>query len=152
MSAIILLILRFALAASLYVFLGWALITIWRGMKSQEAQLAVSQAVPIRLTFLEEEEVKEILLAKSEVVLGRDPGCDCILNDKTVSNKHARLSFHHQLWWLEDLGSTNGTFLNQELISCPMVVTNGDKITCGKIILTISLENQPQKSSDFSPS
>jgi pSer/pThr/pTyr-binding forkhead associated (FHA) protein len=151
MSAIILLILRFALAASLYVFLGWALITIWRGMKSQEAQLAVSQAVPIRLTFLEEEEVKEILLAKSEVVLGRDPGCDCILNDKTVSNKHTRLSFHHQLWWLEDLGSTNGTFLNQEPISSPMVVTNGDKISCGKVVLTISLENQPQKSFDFSP-
>ncbi len=151
MSAIILLILRFALAASLYAFLGWALITIWRGMKSQEAQLAVSQAVPIQLTFLEDEKVKEIRLTKSEVFLGRDPGCDCILNDKTVSNKHAYLSFHHQLWWLEDLGSTNGTSLNQELISSPMVVTNGDKITCGKIILTISLENQPQKNSDFLP-
>ncbi len=151
MSAIILIILRFALAASLYAFLGWALFTIWRGIKSQEAQLAVSQAIPIQLTFLEGEEVREIRLAKSEVVLGRDPSCDCILNDKTISNKHACLSFHHQLWWLEDLGSTNGTSLNQELISCPMVVTNGDKITCGKIILTISLENQPQKNTDFSP-
>jgi pSer/pThr/pTyr-binding forkhead associated (FHA) protein len=151
MSAIILLILRLALAASLYAFLGWALITIWRETKSQVAQLAVSQAVPIQLTFLEDEEVKELRLTKSEVILGRDPGCDCILADKTVSNKHAGLSFHHHLWWLEDLGSTNGTFLNQELISSPMVVTNGDKITCGKVTLTISLENQPQKSSDFSP-
>jgi pSer/pThr/pTyr-binding forkhead associated (FHA) protein len=144
MSAIILLILRFALAVSLYAFLGWALVTIWRTLKSQEAQLTVSQAVPILLTFLEDEDVKEVRLAKPEVVLGRDPGCDCILNDKTVSNRHACLSFHHQLWWLEDLGSTNGTFLNQELISSPLVVTNGDKITCGKINLTISFENQPQ--------
>jgi pSer/pThr/pTyr-binding forkhead associated (FHA) protein len=144
MSAIILLILRFALAVSLYAFLGWALVTIWRALKGQEAQLTVSQAIPILLTFLADEDVKEVRLAKSEVVLGRDPGCDCILNDKTVSNRHACLSFHHQLWWLEDLGSTNGTFLNQELISSPLVVTNGDKITCGKINLAISFENQPQ--------
>jgi len=89
-------------------------------IKSQEAQLAVSQAFQSG-DLSGDEEVKEIHLAKSEVVLGRDPGCDCILNDKTVSNKHACLSFHHHLWWLEDIGSTNGTFLNQELISCPMV-------------------------------
>jgi pSer/pThr/pTyr-binding forkhead associated (FHA) protein len=151
MGAIILLILRFALAASLYAFLVWALITIWRGIKNQEAQLAINQSIPIRLTFEEDEEIKEVRLAKSEIILGRDSSCDCVLNDKAVSNKHACLSFHNKLWWLEDLGSTNGTFLNQELVSSPLVVTHGDKITCGNKTLTISLENQMQSRSDFLP-
>ena len=151
MSAIILLILRFALAVSLYAFLGWALLTIWREIKSQEAQLAINQSIPIRLTFEEEEEVKEVRLAKSEIVLGRDSSCDCVLNDKAVSYKHACLSFHNKLWWLEDLGSTNGTFLNQELVSSPLVVTHGDKITCGNITVTIAFENQLQSRPDILP-
>jgi len=143
MSAIILLILRIALAAALYAFLGWILITIWRDIKSQESRLASNQTNPIRLSYQEAEEVKELRLTKTEIILGRDPGCDCLLNDITVSNRHACLSFHHQQWWLEDLGSTNGTLLNQEPISTPMVVVSGDQITCGKISVTIHLENQP---------
>jgi len=143
MSAIILLLLRIALATALYAFLGWTLITVWRDIKSQEARLAASQAIPIRLTFQEDEEPKEFRLTKTEIILGREPGCDCLLNDKTVSNRHASLSFHHQQWWLEDLGSTNGTLLNQEPVSSPTVVTTGDQITCGKISVTINLENQP---------
>jgi pSer/pThr/pTyr-binding forkhead associated (FHA) protein len=144
MSAMILLILRFLLAVTLYAFLGWIIFTIWRGIKNQEAQLKASLALPIRLKFSEDDLVKELRLTKSEIIMGRDPGCDCILNDKTVSNRHACLSFHHQRWWLEDLGSTNGTLLNQEPISTPMVVTDGDQITCGKMNLTISIENQSQ--------
>jgi pSer/pThr/pTyr-binding forkhead associated (FHA) protein len=141
MSAIFLLILRVALAIMLYAFLGWVLVTIWRDLKKQAGQMAVSQVVPVRLSVETEEGLKEIHLSTPEITLGRDPGSDCPLNDKTVSNRHARLSFHHQQWWLEDLGSTNGTFLNQEAITSPMVVTSGDQITCGKISLTIILEN-----------
>lgn len=141
MSAIFLLILRVALAITLYAFLGWVLVTIWRDLKKQAGQMAVSQVVPVRLSVETEEGMKEIHLSTPEITLGRDPGSDCPLNDKTVSNRHARLSFHHQQWWLEDLGSTNGTFLNQEAITSPMVVTSGDQITCGKINLTIIIEN-----------
>jgi pSer/pThr/pTyr-binding forkhead associated (FHA) protein len=141
MSAILLMVLRVALAVALYAFLGWILLTIWRDLKSQVAQMAVSQAVPVRLSFETEEGLKELRITMPEITFGRDPGNDCQLNDKTVSSRHARLSFHHQQWWLEDLGSTNGTFLNQEPISSPMVVTSGDQIACGKINVTIHLEN-----------
>jgi pSer/pThr/pTyr-binding forkhead associated (FHA) protein len=141
MSAILLLILRAALAVSLYAFLGWVLITIWRDLKKQAGQMAVSQVMPVHLSFETDEGQRELQLSTPEITLGRDPGSDCLLNDKTVSNRHARLSFHHQQWWLEDLGSTNGTFLNQEAISSPMIVTSGDQITCGKINVTINIEN-----------
>ena len=142
MSAIILLILRIGLAIALYAFLGWILFTVWRDIRSQEFHLAGSQIIPIRLSFQVGDENKELRLAKREIILGRDPGCECLLNDKTVSTRHASLSFHHQQWWLEDLGSTNGTLLNQEPISSAMVVTSGDQVTCGKISIAIFIENQ----------
>ena len=142
MSAIILLFLRFALAITLYAFLGWALVSIWRDIKIQAEQLSYSQVTPIRLSFMEKDDLKDYRFSKAEITLGRDTSCDCLLNDKTVSNRHARLTFHHQRWWVEDIGSTNGTFLNQEAISTPMIVTSGDQITCGQIVLTIQLENQ----------
>lgn len=142
MSAIILLILRIGLATALYAFLAWILITVWRDIRSQEFHLAGSQTTPITLSFQEGDETRELRLTKREIILGRDPGCDCLLNDKTVSTRHASLSFHHQQWWLEDLGSTNGTLLNQEPISSAMVVTSGDQISCGKIAITIHIENQ----------
>lgn len=142
MSAIILLILRIALATALYAFLTWVLVTIWRDLKNQVEHLTASQTIPMRLSFMAEEGPKEFRLTKSEIILGRDAGCDCLINDKTVSNRHACLSFHHQQWWLEDLGSTNGTLLNQEPVASPVVVTSGDLITCGKISVTIHLENQ----------
>ena len=142
MSAIILLILRIALATALYAFLTWVLVTIWRDLKNQVEHLTANQTIPICLSFMAEEGPKEFRLTKPEIILGRDAGCDCLINDKTVSNRHACLSFHHQQWWLEDLGSTNGTLLNQEPVASPVVVTSGDLITCGKISVTIHLENQ----------
>jgi pSer/pThr/pTyr-binding forkhead associated (FHA) protein len=141
MSAVLLMLLRVALAVTLYAFLGWVLFTIWRDLKNQVGQLAVSQVMPVRLSFETEEGLQELHLSIPEITLGRDPGNDCLLNDKTVSNRHARLSFHHQQWWLEDLGSTNGTFLNQEAITSPMIVTSGDQITCGKINVAIQVES-----------
>ena len=142
MSAIILLVLRIGLATALYAFLGWILITIWRDIRSQELRLSGSQTIPIRLSFQEGDETKEFRFTKTEIILGRELGCDCLLNDKTVSTRHASLSFHHQQWWLEDLDSTNGTLLNREPISSSMVVTSGDQITCGKIAIIIHIENQ----------
>jgi pSer/pThr/pTyr-binding forkhead associated (FHA) protein len=77
------------------------------------------------------------LFSMREVLIGRDPACEMILDDPTVSNRHARLSYHHGQWWLEDLQSTNGTFLNNEPIAAPLVVTSGDVVRCGQVELTL---------------
>ena len=61
------------------------------------------------------------------------------MKDTTVSVRHARLSHHHGQWWLEDLGSTNGTKLNKDKVSIPTVVINGDVIECGKASISIKL-------------
>lgn len=144
MSAVILLFLRIALAIALYAFLGGIIITIWRDLMSHAARLLASQVIPVRLSIQEEQELRELRFTKAEIQIGRDPGCDCPLDDKTVSTRHARLSFHHRQWWLEDLGSTNGTFLNQEPVFSPIVLTSGDQITCGKTSMIIHFETQAQ--------
>jgi pSer/pThr/pTyr-binding forkhead associated (FHA) protein len=40
-------------------------------------------------------------------------------------------------WWLKDLQSTNGTFLNGERVEEPIVITDGDQIHCGKIVISV---------------
>jgi pSer/pThr/pTyr-binding forkhead associated (FHA) protein len=73
------------------------------------------------------------------VLIGRDEHCDCSIQHPTVSAQHARLAFHHNQWWVEDLHSTNGTFLNQSPVDTSMVLTLGDELRCGQVVLTVIL-------------
>jgi pSer/pThr/pTyr-binding forkhead associated (FHA) protein len=72
------------------------------------------------------------------VTIGRNPACECQVNNDSVSAYHARLNYHHGHWWLEDLDSTNGTSLNQEKMVLPTVVIAGDEIRCGETRLIVA--------------
>ena len=60
-----------------------------------------------------------LLLLKPENTLGADPANDLVLGDKLVSGRHARLRWDGAGWWLEDLGSKNGTFVNGQRLAAP---------------------------------
>lgn len=140
MSAPFVLALRVLLAMSLYAFLGWALFTIWYELRAQGTLLATRKIPGIYLNIqINDQPPLQRYFSQSEILLGRDSHCDLPLPDDTVSVRHARLSYHHGQWWLEDLGSTNGTRLNQDIVSIPTVVINGDFIECGKASITINL-------------
>jgi pSer/pThr/pTyr-binding forkhead associated (FHA) protein len=143
MSGPIVLIFRLALTLSLYAFLGWALYTLWRDVQGQ-GNLLASRKVPKISLLLQPEggPATPRHFAQAEITLGRDPNCDIVLQDETVSARHARLSYHHGQWWLEDLASTNGTLLNQQPLSTPTVVINGDQISCGKAIVSVNLSSE----------
>ena len=144
MSAPFILALRILLAASLYAFLGWTLLTIWRELRTQGTLLAARKIPGIQLTFQPENQpVVQRYFTQSEILLGRDAHCDFPLPDDTVSVRHARLSYHHGQWWLEDLGSTNKTRLNEEELTLPTVVISGDQIECGRANLVINLGIDP---------
>ena len=140
MSAPFVLVLRLLLAASLYGFLALVILTLWRETKNQGAALAARKTPSLSLQLNNGEDAPvQRFFNQSEILLGRDSHCDLTLNDETVSVRHARLSFHHGQWWLEDLGSTNGTRLNNEKVSIPTVVIGGDQIACGNTHLTLDL-------------
>ncbi len=140
MSGPVLLVLRFLLALALYAFLAWAFLNLWRDIRQQSALLATRQTPPISLTIAGADRPVQVRhFRQPEITLGRDPACDCPLDEDTISAHHARLSYHHGQWWLEDLDSTNGTLLNQERLSTPTVVISGDVIGCGNTRLTVAL-------------
>lgn len=140
MTGIVVLILRLLLAAALYAFLGWALYTLWRDLRLQ-SQIAAARKIPT-LTFISQHEHADPVkkFNSPEVLLGRDAACEYPLIDDTISARHVRLSYHHNQWWLEDLNSTNGTFLNDERVTTPTVIMNGDELRCGQILFELSIE------------
>jgi|SoiMethySBSTD1v2_1073268.scaffolds.fasta_scaffold81537_2 hypothetical protein len=64
-------------------------------------------------------------------VLGRSADADIILGDQFSSGRHARLAPHGDAVVLEDLGSTNGTYLNGEPLGGPQPLHDGDRIRIG---------------------
>ena len=135
MSGIIFLILRILTALVLFAFLGYVLWTLWRDLKRQDEILESRRMPPMKVSFADG---SQRLFSTREVVIGRDPACELTFDDPTVSNKHARLAYHHGQWWLEDLQSTNGTLLNGEPVLAPLVVTSGDVVSCGQVELILA--------------
>ena len=140
MSGPVVFALRLLLTISLYAFLAWAFISLWRDIKLQGALLATHKIPPISLTIARGSLAPQIRhFVHAEVTIGRNPACECPVDDEAISSHHARLSYHHNQWWLEDLDSTNGTLLNQEKLTIPTVVISGDEFRCGDTRLAISL-------------
>lgn len=138
MSGMILLVFRTLAALTLYAFLGSALWLLWRDLKQQQQTLALRRVTPLKIQIDLDDESRWEYFSSPEITIGRDPGCECSLPSKTVSARHARLSYHQGHWWLEDLDSTNGTFLNQEPVAAPTVVMPGDQIHCGEAHLQVA--------------
>ena len=57
--------------------------------------------------------------------------------DEFASNQHARFQMAHGLWYVKDLGSTNGTWLNGRRIHAPQRLKKGDKIKIGHTVVTV---------------
>src|SRR5215207_575041 len=64
-------------------------------------------------------------------IVGRDPGCDVVVSDQTVSRRHARLEWSNGQLWLEDLGSLAGTFVNNQRLASAQPLNPGDRIRLG---------------------
>ena len=143
MIATTVLILRLALAIALYAFLAWALWTLLRELKQQGDKLSLQKMPGITLSIqMEEGKENQRHFSQPQVMIGRDPNCDLAMLDEAMSAHHARLTYHHGQWWLEDLNSTNGTFLNREKLTTAAVVIPGDTFKCGNILFDIQPEDQ----------
>lgn len=81
---------------------------------------------------------QEVRLSPSTapITIGRAPDNTLVIQDPTVSSRHARLFLQGSQWYVQDLGSTNGTFVNEQRIT-QYPVRIGDKIRLGAIIVQV---------------
>ena len=72
-----------------------------------------------------------------ELVVGRADRCHVVLDDTYVSQMHARIFARNGSYVLEDLGSTNGTYLNRKRITSPAELQRGDQVKIGKTVMEL---------------
>ena len=90
------------------------------------------------LKYIEPRELKgERIDVDPAVVIGRSADCDVILNDNYLSSRHARLANDDGELTLEDLGSTNGSYVNQELVRGRVQLQRGDVVQLGGVLLEV---------------
>jgi FHA domain len=73
----------------------------------------------------------------ASMTIGRGADCELRIDDTYASNQHARLFGRNGSWYVEDLGSTNGTFVNDQKLAAPAQVQPGDKIRVGTTTLEL---------------
>lgn len=140
MTAYIVLGLRILLALALYGFIGWIMYILYMDLRTSSAKLN-RRRIPEIILALEEESDNAFTFSIPSVTIGRDPKCDLNVQDETVSSLHARVAYHHNQWWIEDMQSTNGTFLNDERVFTPIVIISGDELRLGNARLMIEIRD-----------
>ncbi len=76
---------------------------------------------------------KRYEIDRDTITLGRDPEANILIEDSTVSFMHAQISLHKDHHYLQDLGSRNGTFVNEVIVATPCVLKDGDIIRLGAV-------------------
>ena len=147
MIATVVLALRLALAITLYGFLGWAFYTLLQELRLQGNKLSAQKKLGITF-YIKTEGGRESTrhFSQPEIMLGRDANCDFSVLDDALSAHHARITYHHGQWWLEDLNSTNGTYLNRERLNTAAVIITGDEFKCGNTVFSIRVDADDKSS------
>ncbi len=83
--------------------------------------------------FLTDPNGQEHRLPSQTAVIGRAVECDVVITSKSVSREHTRLRRDGRRWLVEDLGSTNGTYLNGERIINSLTLRDGDSLKVGDV-------------------
>ncbi|GMU64729.1 MAG: hypothetical protein AMXMBFR36_10030 [Acidobacteriota bacterium] len=90
-------------------------------------------------------------LGAEETVVGRAEECQLVLPDRSVSRRHARIAPQADGWWIEDLGSRGGTWVNGRPIARPTRLAPGDRVGLGQSVLAVVDSGQARPSSASAP-
>jgi hypothetical protein len=80
---------------------------------------------------------------KDPSVVGRDPSCDIVVTDGSVSRKHGRLERRGEAWWVVDLGSANGTYVNSLKVG-EQALRNGQELRFGALAFRVDVIEDPE--------
>jgi pSer/pThr/pTyr-binding forkhead associated (FHA) protein len=92
-------------------------------------------SMPSTIVYLDDPEGQGIELGDEPVLIGRVTECAIKGKDDTVTRKHARIYREGNRYWIADLGSDNGTWINRMRIVAPYPLVHRDKIKCGRLAL-----------------
>jgi pSer/pThr/pTyr-binding forkhead associated (FHA) protein len=147
-SPFVLSVLKYALLVLLYFFVFRAVRSVARdvagrrrdrGTASAAAPAKASKGKPPSLVVVHEPEAPKprTVRLSGQAQIGRGDGCAIRLADTYASQVHARLYGENGAWYVEDLGSTNGTYLNDRRVAQPVEVHAGDVVKIGKTVLEL---------------
>jgi pSer/pThr/pTyr-binding forkhead associated (FHA) protein len=143
--------LKYGLFALLFLFIWRSMRWVVRGLSVAEAPAAANRGGrrrtepaptlppgPSTLVVRGSRDARPrtVRLAASMTV-GRAPECDLRLDDTYASQQHARLYAKNEHWFVEDLGSTNGTFVNDQKLAAPAMLQPGDRVRVGQTVLEL---------------
>jgi serine phosphatase RsbU (regulator of sigma subunit) len=90
-------------------------------------------------------------LEGDSVIIGRGLTSDLVLADAFLSRQHARLYRHEETWWIEDLGSRNGTRVNGELLTGPRRLLAGDTVEISATVIEVRDGAAPAATTGIAP-
>lgn len=76
-------------------------------------------------------------LTEGDLLIGRSSDCQIILDDDYVSTRHARIGDSDDGWYVEDLGSTNGTHVNGSRVTTPTLIGLSDEVRIGRTTMKL---------------
>src|SRR5205085_1795557 len=88
----------------------------------------------VQLALVEGSRSQRFIVRKRETVVGRQKGCGLRIPLPDVSRRHCILRIEGSVMTIEDLGSSNGTYLNKDRVLHKTVVRSGDKIQLGNLV------------------
>ncbi|RMF04127.1 MAG: FHA domain-containing protein [Chloroflexi bacterium] len=136
--------LRLLATALLVTFLGAALFIIWKDLQRAAEPPAPAAMPHLRVLAAADDPslaVGDLLPLQPVTKLGRDPQNTVVLHDAAASAEHACVRRHNGRWRLEDLGSRNGTLLNDLPLTKPATLAGGDVIGIGGLRFQFQTES-----------
>jgi predicted component of type VI protein secretion system len=82
-------------------------------------------------------------VVKDQSIVGRDPSCEIVVSDGSVSRRHARLERRAGAWWVVDQASANGTYLNSLRIA-EQALKSGQELRFGALAFRVDLKEDPE--------
>jgi pSer/pThr/pTyr-binding forkhead associated (FHA) protein len=137
-------LLKYAFLAILYVFIARAVRAVYVELNppptstraaSSKPPARRAKKAPNKAVIVEGSANQKSFDLSGEVIIGRGDTCHVVLKDTYVSQAHARIFSRNDAVMLEDLGSTNGTYLNRRKVTAPVELQRGDKVKIGKTVL-----------------
>jgi pSer/pThr/pTyr-binding forkhead associated (FHA) protein len=147
---VVLVILKYVFLAVLYIFVWrvarWIYVELRPAAPARGSSRGATRPAPApskrgkqtprKMVVIDGDQLKgKSFTLDDEIIIGRADRCHIVLDDSYVSQIHARVFAKGDVFMVEDMGSTNGTYINRNRVTSPTEVLRGDRLKIGKTVL-----------------